>query len=350
MRIAQVAPLYESVPPKLYGGTERVVHYLTESLVKQGHDVTLFASGDSLTSATLVPCSEQALRLGKSTLPYAHHILMLEQVFQAADDFDVIHFHCDFLHFPLSRRQSVPHITTLHGRLDIPDLFPLYEEFRDIPLISISNSQRRPLPWANWQATVYHGVPRYLYTPGAGTGNYLAFLGRISPEKRLDRAIEIAGRSGIPIKIAAKVDAADEEYFKEAIRPLLNRPGVEYIGEIGDREKSDFLGNARALLFPIDWPEPFGLVVIESLACATPVIAWKRGSVPELVADGDTGFVVESIEEAVAAIQQLDSIERRRCREVFEKRFSVERMTADYLSVYWRLQTAEQLPIAIGSD
>jgi glycosyltransferase involved in cell wall biosynthesis len=350
MRIAQVAPLYESVPPKLYGGTERVVHYLTESLVKQGHDVTLFASGDSSTNATLVPCCSEALRLGKSSLPFARHILMLEQVFQAADDFDVIHFHCDFLHYPFTRRQHNRHVTTLHGRLDIPDLVPLYEEFQDIPLISISNSQRTPVPWVNWQDTVYHGLPRELYRPGHGSGNYLAFLGRISPEKRIDRAIEIAKRSGIPIKIAAKIDEADQEYFDEKVRPLFSQPGVEFIGEIGDREKSEFLGNAKALLFPIDWPEPFGLVVIESLACATPVIAWNCGSVPELIADRRTGFVVNSIEQAVAAVEQLDTIERRRCREVFEKRFSVERMTADYVSVYWRLQAANRMPVAIGSE
>jgi glycosyltransferase involved in cell wall biosynthesis len=350
MRIAQVAPLYESVPPKLYGGTERVVHYLTESLVKQGHEVTLFASGDSSTNATLVPICSESLRLGKSALPLAHHVLMLEQVRQAADDFDVIHFHCDFFHFPISRRQQVPHVTTLHGRLDIPELVPLYEEFRDMPVISISNSQRVPLPWVNWQRTVYHGLPRNLYRPGSGAGNYLAFLGRISPEKRIDRAIEIAKRSEIQIKIAAKVDPTDQEYFDEQIRPLLLQPGVEFIGEIGDGEKSDFLGNAMALLFPIDWPEPFGLVVIESLACATPVIAWNCGSVPELIADRTTGFVVNSIEQAVAAVEQLDTIERRRCREVFEKRFSVERMTVDYVSVYWRLQAANRLPVAIGSE
>src|SRR5262249_31907605 len=276
----------------------------------------------------------EALRLGESSLPFSHHILMLEQVFQAAGDFDVIHFHCDFLHFPFSRRENVPHVTTLHGRLDIPDLGPLYEEFRDIPLISISNSQRTPLPWVNWQGTVYHGLPRDLYRPGRGSGDYLAFLGRISPEKRIDRAIEIAKRSGIPIKIAAKIDAADQEYFDEKVRPLFRGPGVEFIGEIGDREKSEFLGNAKALLFPIDWPEPFGLVVIESLACATPVIAWNCGSVPELISNRRTGFVVNSIEQAVAAVEQLETIDRRRCREVFEKLFSVERMTADYVSVY----------------
>jgi len=350
MRIAQVAPLYESVPPKLYGGTERVVHYLTESLVEEGHDVTLFATGDSSTSATLFPCCPKALRLSQCSLPLAHHIAMLEQVLQAADDFDIIHFHCDFLHFPTSRRQSVPQVTTLHGRLDIPDLIPLYREFRDMPVISISNSQRRPLPWINWRGTVYHGLPRDLYHAGAGNGNYVAFVGRISPEKRIDRGIEIAKRSGIPLRIAAKIDAVDKEYFDAKIRPLLRDPNVEFIGEIGDREKDEFLGNATALLFPIDWPEPFGLVMIESLACATPVIAWNCGSVPELITSGTTGFVVNSIQQAVNALQRIDTIDRRRCRAVFEQRFSVERMAADYVSIYSRLQGIRSLPVAVGSE
>ena len=350
MRIAQVAPLYESVPPRLYGGTERVVHHLTESLVKQGHDVTLFASGDSSTTAKLVSCSPRALRLASTIQPNAHHLLMLEQVCQMADQFDIIHFHTDFLHFPLSRRQPAPHVTTLHGRLDITELIPLYEEFREVPVISISNSQRAPLAWVNWQATVYHGLPRDLYLPGGGTGNYFAFVGRISPEKRVDRAIEIARRSGIPVKIAAKVDPADQAYFDAQIRPLLDGPGVEFIGEIGEREKGEFIGNALALLFPIDWPEPFGLVIIESLACGTPVIAWNCGSVPELISDGITGFVVNNLDEAVEAVERLDSINRRRCREVFERRFSVERMTADYLSVYWHLQTAMSISVEIGTD
>jgi glycosyltransferase involved in cell wall biosynthesis len=348
MRIAQVAPLYESVPPKLYGGTERVVYYLTECLVQQGHDVTLFASGDSSTSATLIPCCPKALRLGNSLLPTAHHIVMLEQVCQMADEFDIVHFHCDFLHFPVSRRQNTPHVTTLHGRLDIADLVPLYEEFRDVPVISISHSQRTPLPWINWQGTVYHGLPQQLYRAGSGEGNYFAVIGRISPEKRVDRAIEIARRTGIPLKIAAKVDPADQEYFRVHIRPLLDGPGVEFIGEIGDREKGDFLGKARALLFPIDWPEPFGLVMIEALACGTPVIAWNCGSVPEIIADGETGFIVNSMDEALDAVENLDRIDRRQCRRTFESRFSVERMAADYLAIYSRLQKFWSLPVAIG--
>jgi glycosyltransferase involved in cell wall biosynthesis len=350
MRIAQVAPLYESVPPKLYGGTERVVSHLTESLVEMGHDVTLFASGDSVTNATLVPCCPEALRLSNCVNPIAHHILMLEEVWRAADDFDIIHFHCDFLHFPVSRRQQTPHVTTLHGRLDIPDLVPLYEEFREVPLISISDAQRAPLPWVNWQGTVYHGLPQDLYCAGSGNGRYFAFLGRISPEKRVDRAIEIAKRSGIPLKIAAKVDRADEEYFNTQIRSLLCEPGVEFIGEIGEQEKTEFLGGAVALLFPIDWPEPFGLVMIESLACGTPVIGWNCGSVPEVVTDRVTGFVVNGISEALTAVQQLHEIDRSRCREEFEQRFSVERMTSDYLSIYWRLQRSRGMPVAIASE
>ena len=349
MRIAQVAPLYESVPPKLYGGTERVVSHLTESLVEQGHDVTLFASGDSVTTATLVPCCREALRLSHCVDPIAHHILMLEEVCRVAYQFDIIHFHCDFLHFPVSRRQRTPHVTTLHGRLDIADLVPLYKEFREVPLISISDAQRAPLPWVNWQGTVYHGLPQDLHCAGRGNGRYFAFLGRISSEKRVDRAIEIARRSGIPLRIAAKVDRADEEYFNTEIRPLLRGSGVEFIGEIGEREKTDFLGGALALLFPIDWPEPFGLVMIESLACGTPVIGWNCGSVAEVITHGVTGFVVNSMDEALKAVQRLDDIDRRRCREVFEERFSVERMTSDYLSIYWRLQRSRGMPVAIGS-
>jgi glycosyltransferase involved in cell wall biosynthesis len=350
MRIAQVAPLYESVPPKLYGGTERVVYYLTEALVESGHDVTLFASGDSVTSATLIPCCREALRLGDSVIPLAHHMLMLNEVCRLADDFDIIHFHCDFLHFPFSRHLRTSHVTTLHGRLDLAVIVPLYEEFRDVPLVSISDSQRRPLAWANWQATVHHGLPRHLLSPGHGSGKYLAFLGRIAPEKRVDRAIEIALRSGIPLKIAAKVDRADQEYFNTQIRPLLDQPGVEFIGEINEQQKGQFLGDATALLFPIDWPEPFGLVMIESLACGTPVIAWNCGSVPEVIADGVSGFVVNSIDEAIAAVERIDRIKRDRCRELFERCFSVERMMGDYLSVYSRLRGEQSEAIMIGSE
>ncbi len=288
MRIAQVAPLYESVPPKYYGGTERIVSYLTEELVRQGHDVTLFASGDSVTAAQLVPACPSSLRLDRSCEDQlAHHVLMLEHVVQRAAEFDVLHFHVDYLHFPFSRRQPTPHVTTLHGRLDIPDLVPLYREFNGVPLVSISDAQREPLPWANWLATVYHGLPPDLYRFRGEPGGYLAFLGRISPEKRVDRAIEIAQRVRMPLRIAAKIDAVDQAYFEREIEPLLDDPLVEYVGEIGETEKDEFLGNAQALLFPIDWPEPFGLVMIEALACGTPVIAYRHGSVPEVLDDGE---------------------------------------------------------------
>jgi glycosyltransferase involved in cell wall biosynthesis len=339
MKIAQVAPLYESVPPKLYGGTERVVSYLTEELVRQGHDVTLFASGDSITRAKLNAICDRALRLeGKKVVdPFAHHLRMIEIVAQEAQNFDVVHFHIDYLHFPVTRRQAITAVTTLHGRLDIPDVLPLYRHFRDMKLVSISNAQRKAMPWANWIATVHHGLPEDLYTPQDRPGTYLAFLGRISPEKRVDRAIEIARRVGIPIKIAAKIDALDKEYFEANIRKLLDDALVEYIGEIGEREKSEFLGNARALLFPIDWPEPFGLVTIEAMACGTPVIAYRMGAVPEIVDEGTTGYLVSNLEDAAAAVHRLSSIDRRVCRQVFEERFTVRRMCSDYVEVYNRL-------------
>jgi glycosyltransferase involved in cell wall biosynthesis len=338
MRIAQVAPLYESVPPKYYGGTERVVSYLTEELVRQGHEVTLFASGDSVTKARLVPVCQRSLRLDKHcTDQLAHHIVMLEHVFQRATEFDIVHFHVDYLHFPLSRRQQITHVTTLHGRLDIPDLVPVYQEFRDMPVISISNVQREPLPWANWQATVYHGLPADLYRFRAQPGSYLAFLGRISPEKRVDRAIEIAKRVHIPLKIAAKVDPVDKKYFKREIEPLLGDPLVKHLGEIGDEEKNEFLGNAYALLLPIDWPEPFGLVIIEAMACGTPVIAYRGGAVPEVIEEGHTGFIVETLEDAVKAVRRVPELSRKRCWEVFEQRFSATRMAHDYVKVYERL-------------
>ncbi len=338
MRIAQVAPLYESVPPKYYGGTERVVSYLTEELQRQGHEVTLFASGDSVTSARLVAVSRRSLRLDKHCVDQmAHHVLMLERLFQGCGEFDVVHFHIDYLHFPLSRRQALTHVTTLHGRLDIPDLAPLYQEFCDMPVISISNAQREPLPWANWQATVYHGLPEDLYRYRPEQGRYFAFLGRISPEKRVDRAIEIAKRLGIPLKIAAKVDQVDKDYFEGVVEPLLRNPLVEFIGEIGEGEKDEFLGNAYALLFPIDWPEPFGLVMIEAMACGTPVIAYRNGSVAEVMEEGRTGFIVTSLEDAIKAARRVPELSRARCREVFEQRFTARRMAADYLRVYERL-------------
>src|SRR5262249_5859896 len=331
MRIAQVAPLYESVPPKYYGGTERVVSYLTDELVRQGHEVTLFASGDSETEARVVAACPRSLRLAKRRQDQmAHHLVMLEHVFQRAAQFDIVHFHVDYLHFPLSRRQPITHVTTLHGRLDIPDLGPLYQEFRDMPVISISDVQREPLPWANWQATVYHGIPANMYQFREEPGRYLAFLGRISPEKRVDRAIEIAKRVQIPLKIAAKVDPVDKRYFKREIEPLLGDPLVEHVGEIGDVEKNEFLGKAYALLLPIDWPEPFGLVIIEAMACGTPVIAYRSGAVPEVMEEGHTGFIVETLEDAVRAVQRVPELSRERCREVFEQRFTATRMAYDY--------------------
>jgi len=338
MRIAQVAPLYEAVPPKLYGGTERVVSYLTEDLVRAGHDVTLFASGDSVTSARLVGCCKEALRLNEKCVDQlAHHIVMLEKVFVSATEFDVIHFHIDYMHFPLSRRRAGAHVTTLHGRIDIPDLVPLYREFREMPVISISDAQRKPLPWLNWQGTVRHGLPKNLFQLQSKPGKYLAFLGRISPEKGADRAIEIAERAGMPLKLAAKIASADKEYFEQRIRPLLKSPLVEFIGEIGEKEKGEFLGEASALLFPIDWPEPFGLVVIEAMACGTPVIAWPCGSVPEIMQDGVTGHVVSTIDEAVEAVSKIEKFDRSRCRAAFDAHWTSARMAADYIKIYSRL-------------
>jgi len=338
MRIAQVAPLHESVPPKCYGGTERVVSYLTEELVRQDHDVTLFASGDSKTAARLVPGCSRSLRLNEESVNHlASHLLLLEEVCQRADEFDVIHFHVGYFHYPISRRQSKPHVTTLHGRLDLPELPPLYREFDDIPIVSISDSQRASLNEANWQATIPHGLPTDLYTFHPEAGDYFAFLGRISPEKRVDRAIEIATEVDVPLRIAAKVDPADQEYYENEIEPLLDSPLVDFVGEITEEEKDDFLGNARALLFPIDWPEPFGLVMIEALACGTPVIAYRHGSVPEVLKDERTGFLVDNCEEAVWAARQISKIDRHACRAYFEKHYAVSRMANDYLNVYERL-------------
>jgi glycosyltransferase involved in cell wall biosynthesis len=337
LRIAQVAPLIESVPPKLYGGTEREVAILTDELVRQGHDVTLFASGDSSTSATLVaPCAE-ALRLSNTEDPLALHVLMVELVVQRAEDFDIVHFHIAPLHFSMSRRLRTPHVTTIHGRLDLPELAPLYAEFTDLPLVSISNAQRAPLTDLNWVGTVYNGLPADTLTFHPGPGSYLAFLGRISREKRADRAIAIAKACGWPLRIAAKVDPNDETYFKNEIEPLLEDPLVEFVGEIDEAHKSDFLGHARALLFPIDWPEPFGLVMIEALACGTPVVAFRGGSVDEVIEDGLTGFIVEDVESAVQATARTAALDRRACREAFDRRFTGARMAEDYSRLYGKL-------------
>jgi glycosyltransferase involved in cell wall biosynthesis len=335
MRIAQVAPLYESVPPKHYGGTERVVSYLTEELVRAGHEVTLFASGGSVTKARLVSPVSRSLRTDQRCVDQlAHHILMLEEVLQRQGSFDIVHFHIDYLHFPVSRRLNLTHVTTLHGRLDIPDLQPLYQEFCQMPMISISNAQRAPLWWINWQGTVYHGLPENLHWPTEKPGTYLAFLGRISPEKGIERAIEIARRVGMELKIAAKIDAVDRDYFNHSVKPMLAGPLVEYVGEIAEAEKTEFLGNAWALLFPIDWPEPFGMVMIEAMACGTPTIAYNRGAVSEVLEDGVTGFIVRSQEDAVQAVGRVSALDRRRCRRVFEERFSAARMAQDYLAIY----------------
>jgi glycosyltransferase involved in cell wall biosynthesis len=335
MRIAQVAPLYESVPPKLYGGTERVVSYLTEELVRQGHDVTLFASGDSVTRAHLRPGCKGALRLSGATpsAALAQHLLMIEKIAQQAYQFDIVHFHLDFMPFSAIRGEDFPAVTTLHGRQDIPGQFPLFREFDDMHLISISDAQRFAMPWANWIATVHHGLPADHYTPCKRKGDYLAFLGRISPEKRVDRAVEIARRTGMKLHVAAKVDEADQAYF-ETVRERVEEPHVRFLKEIGDAQKCEFLSRAAALLFPIDWPEPFGLVMIEAMACGTPVIAFRGGSVEEIIDDGVTGFIVNSIEEAVEAVPRLSTLDRRECRAVFEERFSARRMCRDYLRVY----------------
>lgn len=338
MKIAQVAPLFESVPPRYYGGTERVVSYLTEELVRMGHDVTLYASADSKTRARLRPQCPRALRLDEQCLdPVPEHLSMLDRVFREADDYDVIHLHTDYLHFPLAVRARCRHVTTLHGRLDLPHIQRTFHTFRRLPFVSISEAQRRPMPWLDWRCTIHHGLPgdrlRFVERPE----DYLAFLGRISPEKRVDRAIEIARRAGIPLRIAAKVDKADRDYFETRIRHLLREPGVEVVGEIDEARKGSFLGNALAVLFPIDWPEPFGLVMIEAMACGTPVIAFPGGSVPEVLEDGVTGRIVSSIDEAVEAVERLDTLSRRRCREVFEKRFTARRMADDHVALYGRL-------------
>jgi glycosyltransferase involved in cell wall biosynthesis len=351
MKIAQIAPLFESVPPRLYGGTERVVAYLTEELVRQGHEVTLFASEDSITSAELVPCTPRALRLDsavRDALP--HHMIMLDKVRERADDFDILHFHVDYLHFPLFRSESSRTLTTLHGRQDLADHMPFYRRFSDMALASISNAQRAPLPGANFIGTVYHGLPLSLHTPRLdGHDGYLAFLGRISPEKRPDRAIEIARAAGLPLKIAAKVDKADEAYFRQFIAPMLDGGGIEFIGEINDNTKSEFLGRAAGLLFPIDWPEPFGLVMIEAMACGAPVLAFRCGSVPEIVEDRLTGRIVSEVDEAVRAIPELLALDRRAIRVRFEERFSAARMASNYVKIYQKMlrtHAASQLQLS----
>lgn len=338
MRIAQVAPLFERVPPVTYGGTERVVAYLTDALVELGHDVTLFASGDSLTRARLVAASPRSLRLDQTCRDQmAPQIRELELVSRMAHRFDVIHFHTGFLHMPLARHLPAPSVTTMHGRLDLTELAPLMSDFADAPLVSISNHQRKPYPHQTWSATVYHGLPPRLLPFQASPGRYVAFVGRISPEKRLDRAIEIARRAGLELRIAAKIDSADKDYFDREIAPLMDQPHVRYLGEIGEDEKARLLGGARALLFPIDWPEPFGMVVIEALSCGTPVLAWPEGSVPELLQDGVNGWMVNSIDAAVDALRRVEAIDRRACRATFEKRFTADRMARDYAAVYQRL-------------
>jgi glycosyltransferase involved in cell wall biosynthesis len=338
MRIAQIAPLMEAVPPKLYGGTERIVAYLTDELVAMGHEVSLFASGDSTTTATLEAAYPQALRLDPTIRDHIAPLLaMLETVAQRAHEFDVIHLHCDYLGYPVLSRAGTPFLATLHGRLDLPELKLVYQTFADVPVVSISNSQRGPLPEARYVATVYHGLPEQLLLAGDGAGGYLAFLGRISPEKAPDRAIRIAARAGMKLKIAAKIDRVDQEYFTAEIEPLLSQPHVEFIGEIAEHQKSEFLGNAAGLLFPIAWPEPFGLAMIEAMACGTPVIALRNGSVPEVIDEGVTGFIADDEATAASAAGQLDLLDRTVVRAVFEQRFTARRMAEDYTRIYQRL-------------
>ena len=336
MKIAQIAPLMESVPPRLYGGTERIVSYVTDELVRLGHDVTLFASGDSVSRANLVRCVPQALRLDanvRDVIPY--YMLMLDRVRELADEFDILHFHIDQFHFPLFRPIAQRTVTTLHGRQDLHDLKPLYIGFSDMPLVSISNDQRRPVANSNFVATVYHGIPAHLHKPNYNPrGGYAVFLGRISPEKRPDRAIQIARELGIPLKIAAKVDKVDEAYFRETIEPLLDQSGIEYVGEINEREKTEFLAEAAALLFPIDWPEPFGLSIIEAMACGTPVLAFRCGAVAEIIDEGVTGAIVDTVEDAVKALPNVIALDRRGVRQRFEERFTATRMAKDYVQVY----------------
>jgi glycosyltransferase involved in cell wall biosynthesis len=351
MHIAQIAPLTEAIPPKLYGGTERVVSWLTEELIALGHEVTLFASGDSATSARLEAAWPRALRLdGAVRDPNALHMMMLERVYQRASDFDFLHFHLDYYPFSLFSRQPTPFVTTLHGRLDLPEHQPVFDVFRAMPVVSISNAQRRPLPQANWVRTVLHGLPADLLRPQPVTPSYFAFLGRIAPEKGIDRAIRIARHCGVPLKVAAKVDRTDQDYYEEQIAPMMRAENIEYIGEITDREKSQFLSGAIALLVPIDWPEPFGLVMIEAMACGTPVIAFNRGSVPEVIDDGLTGLIVEDETGAIGAVDRLALLSREKIRRRFEERFTARRMAQDYLSVYRSLTDQEAPHLRLVSD
>jgi len=339
MRIAQISPLFEAVPPKLYGGTERVVYALTEELVAMGHDVTLFASGDSVTSARLAPMRDKALRLDPSVRDWvALYHRMVELIYRRKDEFDVLHFHIDYFPLSLFSRQNVPFLTTLHGRLDLPEFVEVYNTFRDAPFVSISDNQRNPIPGLNWARTVHHGMPANLLTPQPVKQEYAAVLGRISPEKGVDKAIRIAGRAGMQLKIAAKVDNADKEYYDTVIKPLIrDNPFVEFIGEINDQQKPDFLSGAHALLFPIAWPEPFGLVMIEAMACGTPVIAYRCGSVPEVIDDGVSGFIVDDEDAAVAATRHLHELDRAKVRATFDRRWTARRMAEDYLEVYQEL-------------
>jgi glycosyltransferase involved in cell wall biosynthesis len=351
MHIAQVAPLTEAIPPKLYGGTERVVSWLTEELIALGHDVTLFASGDSVTSARLEAPWPRALRLdGAVRDPNALHMTMLERVYQRAGDFDLLHCHLDYYPFSLFSRQPTPFVTTLHGRLDLPEHQPVFDTFSSIPVVSISNAQRRPVPQANWIRTVHHGLPVKLLEPKPVKPSYFAFLGRIAPEKRVDRAIRIAQHCGVKLKVAAKIDKADEDYYEEQIAPLIKSRNTEFVGEINDEDKAEFLSGAIALLFPIDWPEPFGLVMIEALACGTPVIAFNRGSVPEIIEDGLTGFIVEDINGAIGAVDRLDHLSRAKIRRRFEERFTARRMAQDYLRVYRSLTDTAAPHLRLVSD
>jgi glycosyltransferase involved in cell wall biosynthesis len=352
MRIAQIAPLFEAVPPKLYGGTERVVSSLTEELVAMGHDVTLFASGDSITDARLEAVWPRALRLDPDVRDWvATYMVMMEYVARRADRFDVLHFHTDYFPNSIFSRQSVPFLTTLHGRLDLPEFGAVYRMFPNVPLVSISDSQRAPLPGVGWAGTVYHGMPEKRLMPlPVENRDYFAFLGRISPEKGIERAIEIAGRCGVKLKVAAKVDKADADYFKAHVEPLLATANVEFIGEINDAQKPAFLSGARALLFPIDWPEPFGLVMIEAMACGCPVIAMRRGSVPEVMDHGLTGFIVDSVDEAVAACGRLDELDRGKVRAQFEKRFTARRMAEDYVEMYTQLIQASRPQLRAVGD